>query len=256
MPIIRSSDQKSKTLEEFYQELASRNNSVIEKEIGRTMLSFISLVNQTFIDTTLYGLTSHYSLLIQSSDNWEDGWYLTVYSIGDKKFQFEYKMPEAISPWKYAIVKGQANTIEEARDYLIISMTESEGWKDNKESSKIYNRLKNRQASVTNFKLWLEFEEVDPGNWDKDNEFCNIRVDLEDGRHYGLNIWTHSFLETAINNDKETGNNLNGLYQKPPDLLVKELTRSCIEQTIQDLLKQGDLEKVLNPSIYNKQSNK
>lgn len=47
----------------------------------------------------------------------------------------------------------------------------------------------------------------------------------------------------------ESQNDLNGLYQKPPDLFVKELTRSCIQQSIEELLKLGDLENVLNPSI-------
>ena len=37
------------------------------------------------------------------------------------------------------------------------------------------------------FKLWFEFEEVDPNNWEIENEFCNIRVDLVEGRHYGIN---------------------------------------------------------------------
>lgn len=53
------------------------------------------------------------------------------------------------------------------------------------------------------FNLWLEFEEIDPVNWDKENEFCNIHIDLEDGRHYGINVWTYKYLETAINNDKK-----------------------------------------------------
>lgn len=109
-----------------------------------------------------------------------------------------------------------------------------------------------KTANGKKFKLWLEFEEVDPKNWDIENEFCNIQVDLEDGRHYGLNVWTYKFLETAIAKDKETGQNLNGLYLKPPDLFVKELTRECIQQTIEDLLAIDDLEKVLNPSIYDK----
>lgn len=100
------------------------------------------------------------------------------------------------------------------------------------------------------FKLWLEFEEVDPNNWDIENDFCNIHVDLEDGRHYGLNVWTYKFLETAIIEDKKTGQNLSGLYQIPPDLFVKELTRKCIQQTIEDLLKIDDLEMVLKSSIY------
>ena len=121
MPIIRSSDQKTKTLEEFYKDLTSENSSVVDRSIGTAMLSFITLINQTLIETTLYGLTSHYRLVIQKTDSWKDDWYVTVYSIGDGKFQFDYKMPELTSPLKYATVSGQANTIEEARDYLIIA---------------------------------------------------------------------------------------------------------------------------------------
>lgn len=102
------------------------------------------------------------------------------------------------------------------------------------------------------FKLWLEFEEIDPLKWDKENECSNIHVYLEDGRHYGINIWTYKYLETIINEDKITGQNLNGLYQKPPDLFVTELTRECIQYTIDDLLKVDNLEKVLNLNIYGK----
>ena len=113
----------------------------------------------------------------------------------------------------------------------------------------------NRQFINLNFTLWLEFEEVEPENWDIKNGFCNIHIDLEDGRHYGLNVWTYNFLQTAINEDEKTGQNLNGLYLKPPDLFVKEFTRECLEQTIQDLLKIGDLENVLNPSVYDNRNN-
>ncbi len=102
---------------------------------------------------------------------------------------------------------------------------------------------------MRDFKLWLEFEEVDPGNWDKENEFCNIHVDLPDGRHYGINVWTYKFFETAIQNSIKNKDNLSGLYLIPPDIFVKELTRDCIHKTIDDLLRVGDLEKVLNPSV-------
>ncbi len=53
------------------------------------------------------------------------------------------------------------------------------------------------------FKLWLEYEEIDPGNWDIDNEFANIQVHLSDGRQYGINVWTYKFLETTIKMDKK-----------------------------------------------------
>ena len=56
-------------------------------------------------------------------------------------------------------------------------------------------------------------------------------------------------IEIAIAQDKEDNSNLNGMYIKPPDLFVKELTRDCIHRTIVDLLKQGNLEDVLNPGI-------
>lgn len=102
---------------------------------------------------------------------------------------------------------------------------------------------------MTRFKLWLEFEAVDYSDSDMENEVCNIHVDLPDGRHYGINVWTYKFLNTAIQLDKESGENLNGTYITPPDLFVKELSRACIENVIADILTQGDLESILNPSV-------
>ena len=99
--------------------------------------------------------------------------------------------------------------------------------------------------ATNKFVLWLEFEEVDQHNWDKDNQFCNIHVKLADGKEYGMSVWTFKYLETAVKQDAAAGHHLGGLYQKPPDLFVKELTRNCIEQSIADLIKQGDLEKIL-----------
>jgi hypothetical protein len=105
---------------------------------------------------------------------------------------------------------------------------------------------------MNDFKLWLEFEEVDPDSWNVVNDFCNIHLELNDGRKYGINIWTYDFLKTAIEHDIVSGENLKGLYKIPPDLFVKELTRECIEKTINDLLKIGNLEEMLNSSIVSK----
>jgi hypothetical protein len=116
------------------------------------------------------------------------------------------------------------------------------------------------------FTLWLEFEHVDYSSrwspeidafitgvdWDRENEFCNVSVDLPDGRHYGINVWTYAFLTTVVTRDAETGQNLRGTYQIPPDLFVRELTRECIEATIADLLKDGNLEDLLNPTVLSK----
>ena len=118
------------------------------------------------------------------------------------------------------------------------------------------------------FTLWLEFEHVDYStkwftetetfitgtDWDRGNEFCNVIVDLPDGRHYGINVWTYTFLATAVASDVENAQNLHGTYMVPPDLFVKELTRDCIEATIADLLKDGNLEEMLNPSVLSKRA--
>ncbi|MEZ5022748.1 MAG: hypothetical protein R2728_05695 [Chitinophagales bacterium] len=99
------------------------------------------------------------------------------------------------------------------------------------------------------FRLWLEIEETSP--WDDlENDCAIIKLDTLDGRSYGINVWTFKFLESAVKLNEVNGENLCGLYQTPPDLFVKELTRICIEKTIVDLLKKGNLEEVLNNSIF------
>jgi len=116
---------------------------------------------------------------------------------------------------------------------------------------------------MQDFTLWLEFEHVDYSSrwdpeiegfitgidWDRENEACNVIVNLPDGRHYGINVWTYAFLATVVALDTENKAHLNGMYQLPPDLFVKELTREYIEATIADLLRQGNLEDVLNPTV-------
>ncbi|MDO7886238.1 hypothetical protein [Hymenobacter cheonanensis] len=104
-----------------------------------------------------------------------------------------------------------------------------------------------------NFSLWLEFEHVTVADdWDSTDDFCNIHVDLPDGRHYGLTVWTYKFIRQAVAADKHNGDNGGGQYLIPPDLLVEDLTRECIELAIADLLGRGDLEKVLNPAVLAK----
>tara|TARA_R110002012_G_scaffold85496_1_gene213201 strand:- start:57673 stop:58290 length:618 start_codon:yes stop_codon:yes gene_type:complete len=93
------------------------------------------------------------------------------------------------------------------------------------------------------FALWLEFEETE-GWEDLTNDFANIQVTLEDGRKYGINVWTFNYLNEAKSKE---GN----LYVIPPDLFVAELTHDCVEQTISKLLEEGELENLLNPSVFN-----
>ncbi|MGD1846074.1 MAG: hypothetical protein ACFB10_11830 [Salibacteraceae bacterium] len=92
------------------------------------------------------------------------------------------------------------------------------------------------------FDLWLEFEETE-GWEDLTNDFANIQVSLPDGRKYGINVWTFNFL-TEVQKSESS------IYILPPDLFVAELTRKCIDQTVSQLLEIGDLEQVLNPTVF------
>ncbi len=64
MPITHSSDQPSKTLEQFYLEV-SQQESYSSKSTGKLMLDLLKMINNTFQDTQLWGLTSHHRLVIQ-----------------------------------------------------------------------------------------------------------------------------------------------------------------------------------------------
>lgn len=132
MPITRSSDQRSKTLEEFYQEV-SEGRPHYDVDPGKGMLDFIQLINQIFKQTLIWGLTSHYRLVLQSADDYKSPWYVIVVSIGTKEYYFEYLMPLEKQPWPHAYVRGEAKNIEEAKRYLLIAMYESGGWAGNSE---------------------------------------------------------------------------------------------------------------------------
>ena len=89
------------------------------------------------------------------------------------------------------------------------------------------------------FELWLEFEEY--AEWDPaeaDTGFCNVEVRLADGRSYGLNVWTFSYVATARAECRDEGVNLDGAYMEGPDLLVARLERSLLEEVVSDLIAQ------------------
>ena len=129
MPIRRNSEQENISLEEFYQRF--------DKKIGMRMLPFLDLINQIFQETQLWGLTSLNRLVIQNSDNSNSDWFVIVYNGGMDEYYFEYLLPERKRPWKQATVQGEAKSLEEAKEYLLIAMRESEGWEGNLEFERL-----------------------------------------------------------------------------------------------------------------------
>jgi hypothetical protein len=147
MPILRCKDQKRQTLEEFYTDWASDKNQ-ISADLGKSMLSIIDLINRTFIETKIYGLTSHAHLLFLSQDSSESDWFIAIIANGLQEFHIEYLIPKEKQPWSNATVKGATKSLDEFRDYIIIAMTESQGWKDNNELKRLYLQIKDKNANA------------------------------------------------------------------------------------------------------------
>lgn len=140
MPIIRCSEQKSRTLEKFYNDAKASDESTISG-IGKVMLLIIDEINKTFTTTKIYGLTSHYRLFLLSADNGRTPWFVSIIALNSKNIYIEYLLPENKQPWADARVRGEASSIQEAMKYLIIAMTESQGWINNEELAALYQQI-------------------------------------------------------------------------------------------------------------------
>lgn len=138
MPLIGNAKQnKKKSLEDFYFELTQDKSNPVWSKIGHDMLTFIKMLNELFIETIIWGLTSHSRLVLQTADKWDADCFVIVSCIGSNEYYFEYLMTDDKKPWDNATVKGVTTTLEGAKRLLLISMKESGGWSDNEELNRL-----------------------------------------------------------------------------------------------------------------------
>lgn len=146
MPIISCLEHRYQTLEEFYSEWANSDNN-ISSDIGKAMLRVVEKINQTFIETTIYGGTSHAHLqLFVNETNWES-WYITIIANSDA-YLIEYRMSKNKKTWGDALVKGATKSLDEFINYIIIAMTECEAWASNMELKRLYKKIKEVDATA------------------------------------------------------------------------------------------------------------
>ena len=147
MPLLQCSEQKEQSLEEFYTSIIpDRVKSFAD--VGSPMLNVIKLLTETFKETTIYGLTSHATLLLLNKDSSRSPWFValngleTVPNGHRNEYYVEYLMTPDKQPWPDAKVKGATTSLDDLRNYIIIAMTESKGWEDSAELKFLYNNLK------------------------------------------------------------------------------------------------------------------
>ncbi len=148
MPLIRCSEQKRLTLEEFYKEFIPNKIDTFA-DVGTPMLNVLKLINDTFKETTIYGLTSLATLLLLNRDSSMSPWLVALNGLetspnGQRnEYYIEYLMSTDKQPWPDAKIKGGTTSLDELRKYIIIAMFESKGWPDSNELTELYKSIKN-----------------------------------------------------------------------------------------------------------------
>jgi hypothetical protein len=92
MPLKRISDQKSKTIEEFYTELAESSDEV-SRQIGKATLELIDGLNRFFVNETIWCLTSLYRMVLLTRDDWRSPWNVIISWSGPSQFSVQYLIP-------------------------------------------------------------------------------------------------------------------------------------------------------------------
>ena len=131
MPIKRNTEQKSKTLIEFYTENKNESNT-FSKGAGTLMLNWIDRINTEFKETEIWGLTSHNHLILQTENDYTSESYV-ILTTGMDEYHIEYLIPKESEPWKNAYVKGATKSLDEAMLMLKIAMRNCKGWNKSKE---------------------------------------------------------------------------------------------------------------------------
>jgi hypothetical protein len=130
MSLKRITDQKSRTIEEFYLDLAEEQISEPWRKSGRAMFALVEKLNNIFKSETIWCLTSLYRLVLLKENDWKSAWFVIVSCSESEEFHIEYLIPNDLKPWDGARVCGGATSLDQAVNYILIAMRNSHGWVD------------------------------------------------------------------------------------------------------------------------------
>jgi len=126
MPIKKCKDQDYSTLQEFY------TDPKVPKPIGEATLKLISWLNETFKTTEIFGLTSHYRLVLLSENSSSANSNVIISAMGIR-YYFEYLIPTEEAPWEHAHITGFTDNFEDAKKYILLCIKKSKGWESSVE---------------------------------------------------------------------------------------------------------------------------
>ncbi len=127
MRLTRCKDQPSKTLDEFYGEVARENNQT-GRAVGKAMLGQIAHLRSRPDDRQVFGLTSHYRLVLLAEDTFTSPWFVRILALNEQEYQVEFLLPPSSAPWPGAKVTGECRSEQAAVSMIETAMERSGGW--------------------------------------------------------------------------------------------------------------------------------
>lgn len=121
MRLERCNDQPSKTLDQFYEEIAAHDHPV-DQAIGVAMLSLIRLLRLSDDLRRVWGLTSHYSLVLLAEDTYLSPWYATVRASGEQRFEIVTQSEGGEGG------RREASSLDDAVALIVDAMDRAGGW--------------------------------------------------------------------------------------------------------------------------------
>jgi hypothetical protein len=99
------------------------------------------------------------------------------------------------------------------------------------------------EGKFKDYKFRIQWDNSEP--YDPDCEMIDVVLTIQDGQEYWANFTTLRFLQYMFEKNKRTGELLSGTYFCMPDnmVIIKRLTEGNIRATIDNLIKEGKIER-------------
>ena len=120
MPVIRTENQSTESLEEFYNNLVTHNDAW--KITRNSMLNLIEKFNDEFPTKTFYALTSHSRLVILENKETLSDWRVIFSSLNPDEYEIDAMLPDNKSIWKNSRITANVKGTEKAIEYFKLAL--------------------------------------------------------------------------------------------------------------------------------------
>src|SRR5438552_6115520 len=98
------------------------------------------------------------------------------------------------------------------------------------------------------YTIWIEAEQWILGAWNTEDANTDVIVTWEDGSRWVATFFSYQNVQTLSEKNRRTGERLSGAYFWASNMiLADQVSRQCIEQIIEELIKTNEFEMVFTP---------